>query len=82
MKRLKWPELFSLETRRPRDKMSGFRETQRWWAKWLRNCWSPNPEIQELIAEQLKAGRRDSILRKGHLKVSKEHLRCSPTRCL
>lgn len=29
MKRLKWPALFSLEMRRPRDKMSAFRETQR-----------------------------------------------------
>lgn len=33
MKRLKWPELFSLETSRPRDKISRFRETHRWWIK-------------------------------------------------
>lgn len=33
MKKLKWPELLSLETRKPRDKMSAFRETQRWWTK-------------------------------------------------
>lgn len=48
----------------------------------LKNCWSPNPEMQELIGEEHRAGRRECTLRKSNLKVSKGHQRGSPARCL
>lgn len=79
-KKLKQPGLLSWERRRPRDEMIKVYRITKVVDKVTEELLSPNPDIQELIGQQFKAGRRKSTLREGNL-VLVELLRVSPVRC-